>query len=323
MCKRKAIIDHETIVQNQTINDSYGRLTSPAFPNQYPVNVNVQYRIVGPEQSKIMVQLQKLDIEAQEECLYDYLGLNGVDTVLHSHAVFETTTEEPHVNASHENLQFANAFRQISKQIRVKRYWTPKSENPTIVYNHTVTEFYKVDSLKLRKSYTDESPSQLRLCGTHEPGLSQYNFMSTNNELLLHFHSDASITSSGFTLNWNAIDISGCPMQTLTSREGFINSPHYPHFLLNNLDCTYVIQAPIDRRVLIEFSDFEILSGADMQLNIGEDYFRPFETKKHLNDGFFVSKGEKLIIRLQTGAQPKGKGFRAIYKTSKYHINTL
>lgn len=29
ICKRKASVDHDTIVQNQTISDSYGRLTSP------------------------------------------------------------------------------------------------------------------------------------------------------------------------------------------------------------------------------------------------------------------------------------------------------
>lgn len=29
ICKRRASVDHDTIVQNQTISDSYGRLTSP------------------------------------------------------------------------------------------------------------------------------------------------------------------------------------------------------------------------------------------------------------------------------------------------------
>lgn len=31
ICKRKATIDHEIFVQNQTISDSYGRLTSPGM----------------------------------------------------------------------------------------------------------------------------------------------------------------------------------------------------------------------------------------------------------------------------------------------------
>lgn len=29
VCKRKAVIDQQTIVENQTISDSYGRLMSP------------------------------------------------------------------------------------------------------------------------------------------------------------------------------------------------------------------------------------------------------------------------------------------------------
>lgn len=166
--------------------------------------------------------------------------------------------------------------------------------------------------------YGENGNSQyLRLCGSHETSLSKYNFVSRDNEMYLYFHSDYSISGTGFSLNWNAIDTSGCPMQTLTAREGFINSPHYPHFLLNNLDCTYVIQAPQGRRVFIEFSDFEIISGADVKIDIGDEFFRPFNTKRLLNDGVYVSKNEKLIVRLQTGEQPKGKGFRAIYRTSK------
>lgn len=321
-----------------------------AYPNQYPINVDYWVRIVGPEKTKIILQFQKLDIEAQEECLYDFMGLNDVDTVLHTYISVDSPSFDPlpkfDQNYNATNLVLADVYKRITSksfQTRDKRYWTPKAEQQQESAaqkvsnsqserggggdaadeksNHTVTEFYKVDSLKLRKyEPIDETAvpfPQLRLCGTHEAGAQTYNFISRDNEMLLHFHSDFSITGTGYTLNWNAIDVAACPIQTLTAKEGFINSPHYPHFLLNNLDCTYVIQAPAEKRILIEFSDFELVSGADVQLNLGDDFFRPFNVKRQLNDGVFVSKGEKLIVRLQTGAQPKGRGFRAIYKTSK------
>lgn len=414
VCKRKASIEHETIVQNQTINDNYGRLTSPGkyllmknehkcyvesfllligYPNQYPVNIKYWITISGPDNTRIILQFQKIDIEIQEECLYDYIGLNNIDSVLHSYVVMSSTleTNSSSTHDSNNNVDttimstedidtLANEFKRTSwkqhiqsKEItldsRQKRYWTPKNEvnhdkqsqhedisnltNKKYIKsrnshkdiksdkkrtgNYTVTEFYKVDSLKIRNNISnkmhgittstvnnnnndafDTPQNYLRLCGAHEAGLSKYSFISRNNEMHLHFHSDFSITGSGYALTWNAVDVSGCPFQTLTAHEGFINTPNYPHFLLNNLDCTYVIQAPHGKRVLIEFSEYDVVSGAEVKIDIGDELFRPFEQKKQLNDGVFVTKGEKMVITFQTGEQPRGKGFRAIYKTSKY-----
>lgn len=368
------------------------------YPNQYPVNVNYWITISGPDNSRIILQFQKIDIETQEECLYDYIGLNNVDSVLHSYvaasSTFETNSSLAATHDFNSNIDttitsaedidtLANEFKRTSwKQHsrssssgnvdnRQKRYWTPKNEDGdnnqahrgdttenvakkssssssnsgrrrTTTGNYTVTEFYKVDSLKIRNNNNikmmhgmptsstttttnnddnafESTQNYLRLCGAHEASLSKYNFISRNNELYLHFHSDFSITGSGYALTWNAVDTAGCPYQTLTAHEGFINTPNYPHFLLNNLDCTYVIQAPHGKRVLIEFSEFDVVSGAEVKIDIGDELFRPFAQRKQLNDGVFVTKGEKMVIRLQTGEQPRGKGFRAIYKTSKYH----
>lgn len=68
--------------------------------------------------------------------------------------------------------------------------------------------------------------------------------MSSRNEALLRFHSDYSMTGSGFSASWKAVDISGCPVQTLTAKEGIVTSPNYPHFLLARLQCTTTILAP-------------------------------------------------------------------------------
>lgn len=61
---------------------------------------------------------------------------------------------------------------------------------------------------------------------------------------MLRFHSDYSVAGSGFSATWKAVDISGCPTQTLTAKEGIVTSPNYPHFLLANLQCATTILAP-------------------------------------------------------------------------------
>jgi len=71
-----------------------------------------------------------------------------------------------------------------------------------------------------------------------------FRFVSSNSQLLVHFHSDFSNTGAGFSLDWKAVPLQGCPQQTLTAKEGVLESPNYPNFLLTNLDCTTTILAP-------------------------------------------------------------------------------
>ena len=98
-------------------------------------------------------------------------------------------------------------------------------------------------------------------------------------------------------------------------KEGSIRSPNYPYFLLNNVDCTYVIQAPYGRRVWLEFVLTDLVQDATLLVDIADGPFEPFADGSHLNDGVFVSKGERLVVRLRTGATPRGKGFHANFKT--------
>lgn len=158
----------------------------------------------------------------------------------------------------------------------------------------------------------------VRWCGSHNTNMSKFDFVSTKNGTILHFHSDYSLSGIGYSFTWNAVDISGCPSQTLTSKEGTFISPNYPHFLLNNLDCLYIIQAPIGKRVWLHFTDFETIDDSLVDVDVGGGVtVTPFKDSKRLNDGFFVSAKEKLIVRIRTGPLPKGRGFRAIFKTSK------
>lgn len=163
----------------------------------------------------------------------------------------------------------------------------------------------------------------VRWCGNHESNMSKFDFVSNSNEVMLNFHSDYSITGLGFAAVWKAIDISGCPLRTLTSREGTIFSPNYPHFLLNNLNCAYVIQAPIGKRVWLEFIEYDFQSDSMLEVDIGNGLFRPFRLPEHLNDGMFVSLKEQLRVQFRTGQHPRGKGFQAVFHTGKLNYKYL
>lgn len=157
----------------------------------------------------------------------------------------------------------------------------------------------------------------VRWCGTHETNMSKFDFVAQSNEILLNFHSDYSINGMGFAAIWKAIDVTSCPSRTLTSRDGIVFSPNYPHFLLNNLKCVFVLRAPVGRRVWLQFNDYDLQNDALLEVDIGRGYFLPFQSSQHYNDGLFVSLKEQIRVQLRTGQNPRGKGFHANYHTGK------
>lgn len=77
------------------------------------------------------------------------------------------------------------------------------------------------------------------------------------------------------------------------------------------------MQAPLGKRVWLELTDYEITDDCVLDIDVGDGVFVPFQERRHINDGVFVSRSERLKIRLKSGGRPRGRGFRAIYKTSK------
>ena len=52
-----------------------GILTSPSFPDKYPNYADCYYYISQPTGSQIKLNFHTLDIEAKEDCPYDYLEI--------------------------------------------------------------------------------------------------------------------------------------------------------------------------------------------------------------------------------------------------------
>lgn len=158
----------------------------------------------------------------------------------------------------------------------------------------------------------------VRWCGTHESNMSRFNFISATNMVQINFHSDYSVSGSGFSLKWNAITLSGCPTETYASNDDFnsIDSPNFPNILLNNLDCTYVIYAASGKKIWLEFRSFDLIRDATLEIDLGNGPFMPFKKHQQLNDGTFVSYQNRISVHLRTGDKPKGGGFSCMYKTS-------
>ncbi|KAJ8978845.1 hypothetical protein NQ317_004456, partial [Molorchus minor] len=211
-----------------------GKLSTPNYPEKYYNNLDFSVRIVGPDRTRIIIKFQRIDIEPQLECLYDYIELKTV-------------------------------------------YKKQKQLDDTVKW-----------------------------CGTHDTDMHRFHFVSETNEVDINFHSDYSVSGSGFSLTWRAVDVSACPMQTLTASEGVLMTPNYPDFLLPHLDCTITVLAPAEKRIWLEFSPLH-----------QDDLLNDYELiKGHNEDGSFISTDDTLELILRTGDYPQGPGFRATYKVT-------
>lgn len=147
--------------------------------------------------------------------------------------------------------------------------------------------------------------------------MSRFDFISATNVVLLNFHSDYSVSGSGFALSWESVPACGDTQTYAASDElNAIASPNYPNFILNRLDCIYVIHAPSNKRVWLEFKSFNLARDATIDIDLGDGPFVPFKRKQQLNDGIFVSYRNRVQIRLRTGDRPLGNGFQLLYKKS-------
>lgn len=316
------------------------------YPNTYPLNIDYWIKIYGPQNTRIIIQFQTIDLEQQDECLYDYVSVEDAPP-----EQFETmpmamlqTTDEDDVNYQMDEMvndtepdkwllinndtsivkRDLKYFRNIQRLLRAESDLRNEMRQLEAIKNRLEMSNRPkrtANSHVMHNALHFNNPTFLpyvRWCGSHNTNMSKFDFVSTKNGSILHFHSDYSLSGIGYSFTWNAIDISGCPSQTLTSKEGTFSSPNYPHFLLNNLDCSFIIQAPIGKRVWIRFTDFETIDDSLVEVDLGGGAtVIPFKDAKRLNDGMFVSAKEKLIVRIRTGPMPRGRGFRATFKTCK------
>lgn len=264
-------------------------------------------KILGPKRTRIVIQFEKIDLEEQADCLYDYVLIQDDENY--------SNNLEPGESSIPMAMFYPDDF---SKVFQSGGY--ANNDGKTRKRN-----IEKREANLEKPSYPALStmgPTFLpyvRWCGMHESNLTRFDFISATNVALVNFHSDYSITGTGFSLTWKAVDISGCPKQTFASNDinNVISTPNFPNFLLNNLDCTYVIYAPTGRKVWLEFVVFDVTHQGSVDIDLGNGLFVPFRNSRQLNDGIFVSSQEKITIRLRTGFMPKGRGFRATFKTSK------
>lgn len=287
------------------------------YPNLYPASINYYVKLIGPENTRLVLQFTKIDLEEQNDCLYDYISIeddkndvNFMQSEQMANSMAMLMPDNDRTNLSDDYM--SDAMNDDASD--------SMEDNRRNMRNKRNSNIQSRKSMFQKQTMAEPSfQPYVRWCGTHESNMSRFDFISITNTALIYFHSDYSVSGSGFSLAWKAVSMSGCPTQTYTSSDDFnsITTPNYPNVLLNNLDCKYVIYAANNKKIWLEFESFDLIRDATVEIDLGNGPFVPFGKSQQLNDGAFVSYQNRVSIHLRTGDKPKGMGFQLVYKTSK------
>jgi len=65
---------------NRTFSGTGGKLASPNYPFNYVNNMDHRNHLIAPRGTKIVIRFSHLDVEPQENCLYDYVEIVDLTT---------------------------------------------------------------------------------------------------------------------------------------------------------------------------------------------------------------------------------------------------
>nr|XP_033495310.1 cubilin [Epinephelus lanceolatus] len=176
------------------------------------------------------------------------------------------------------------------------------------------------DYLELRNGPDGSSPLLGgRLCGSSPPSLLQ----TTDNNLFIHFVSDASNEATGFKLTFEAHSQACGGFIELNDNDppGYVTSPNYPQNYPQNTDCIWVITVPNGEAVQIDFEDeFYIEPTAScvydyLELRDGSTSNSDLISRLcgNTRPSTQHSTGSSMLLRFRTDTSVTHKGFKAKY----------
>ncbi|XP_066579431.1 cubilin [Amia ocellicauda] len=110
------------------------------------------------------------------------------------------------------------------------------------------------DYVEIRDGGYETSPLIGKYCGDQSPPI----IISHSNRLWMTFHSDFSLTYTGFMAHWDGTQ-SGCG-GTLTTSIGSFSSPNYPLPYHPNAECYWLLKVSGGSQIQLQFSDFHLES---------------------------------------------------------------
>ena len=141
-------------------------------------------------------------------------------------------------------------------------------------------------------------------------GQPTHSIISGGRQLRLTFYSDASVAGRGFSLSFHPVEVEQCGGE-LTGRAGRIVSPAWPHWYPPGATCTWVITAPANTFLSMNFT-FVSVHGTD-RLGVWELGERGQETyiAAVSEPAKLLSLSGQAVVRFTSNSWGQAQGFTA------------
>ncbi|XP_072020163.1 LOW QUALITY PROTEIN: cubilin-like [Amphiura filiformis] len=169
------------------------------------------------------------------------------------------------------------------------------------------------DGLDIFSGTTNTGTSLGRLCGSESPDVIQ-----TDGSVFLNFHSDSTVTGSGFGLIFEE----GCG-GVFTGSAGIIQTPPHLETYRHNENCTWVITVSANRAIEFKFTMFDLEYGGEgcaydfVEVLDGNDFGASSLTGRLCGTDTpqtLISTGNTLFINFVSDRSAGGRGFQAAYQ---------
>ncbi|XP_017555843.2 cubilin [Pygocentrus nattereri] len=341
-----------------TLTTSVGSFTSPNYPLPYHPNAECYWHIKVNAGSTILLSFEDFHLESSTDCYYDYLAVyDGNSTNAHQLAklcgnqipnTINSTKEQLYVKlrtdsiinaggfvasyaSSCENLVIADKTSGvIESQNFPNNYpfnsrcsWTIQTTmGNTINYTFTAFDLESTsasciyDYLELYNGPDTQAPLIGKFCGSTPPPANT----TTSSSLHVVFHSDLSVSHTGFRMLWYQ---NGCGGE-LSGPSGSFNSPGYPDKYPENRECVWYIQTTPGSSITLTIHEFDIEYHPNCNFDLLEVYGGPDLSAPRLaqlcttrppNNPLQVSStGNAVTVRFKSDEYVSGRGFNASWQ---------
>ncbi|KAJ6633725.1 Cubilin like, partial [Pseudolycoriella hygida] len=330
------------------------------WPNEYPTNKVCTWTLVAPTGQQIELLINSFELEERENCVFDYLELKNGGTLQSPLLGKYCGTTIPKIIRSYTN-QLRIEFKSDSSRnfkgfditwdstisgcgghinklmrgsIHSPNYPNPYGINSQCDWRITVSKGSLVQLLFSDLEFEEHSDcyfDYIEIFDGRSSAAKSFGkycslaavpsqILSTTNEVFVRMISDVNNQGRGFDLRFNSI----CT-QEIHLHRGVIESPNFPNHYPDNLQCEWMVVAPVGNQIFVAFSQFEVeestmehVQTSDdcsfdyleiIQKKSGDKEFEQKQTYCKTMPKEFTSIGDVVVFKFQTDSSFASSGF--------------
>uniref|UniRef100_A0A2I3GQD9 Mannan-binding lectin serine protease 1 n=1 Tax=Nomascus leucogenys TaxID=61853 RepID=A0A2I3GQD9_NOMLE len=274
------------------LNDMFGQIQSPGYPDSYPSDSEVTWNITVPDGFRIKLYFMHFNLESSYLCEYDYVKVETEDQVLATFCGRETTDTEQ--TPGQEVVLSPGSFMSITFRSDFSN-----EERFTGFDAHYMA--VDVDECKERE---DEELSCDHYCHNYIGGY----YCSCRFGYILHTDNRTCRVE--------------CSDNLFTQRTGVITSPDFPNPYPKSSECLYTIELEEGFMVNLQFEDiFDIEDHPEVpcpydyiKIKVGPKVFGPFCGEKAPEP--ISTQSHSVLILFHSDNSGENRGWRLSYRAA-------